>query len=162
MYPNSSNFLKTISALSSILYLSVSIIISGFSGSSYGALTPVKSLIIPAFAFLYKPLGSLFSQVSREALVYISKNLPFPTNSLQKFLYFLYGDIKALIVEGNFTDDPLKTFGGYGVLKVENLQSILKTICREGLAHHVAVTLNEVGEIVYEALSSYLGFTVLG
>ena len=40
----------------------VSIVISGFCGSSYGSLTPVKSRIFPARARLYKPLTSLSSQ----------------------------------------------------------------------------------------------------
>jgi hypothetical protein len=38
--------------------------ISGDSGASYGAEMPVKSLIIPARAFLYRPLGSRCSATS--------------------------------------------------------------------------------------------------
>jgi len=73
----------------------------------------------------------------------------------------MYGDIKALLVEGDYTDDPLNTYGGYGVVEIPNLQHILKTICTEGFAHHVAATLNEVGAIVNEALTTYLGWNVI-
>ena len=73
----------------------------------------------------------------------------------------IFGEIKALLVEGNYTDDPLDTFGGFGVINIPNLQDILKTLCREGFAHHVAVTLNEVAEIVNEALNHYLGWNII-
>jgi L-fucose isomerase-like protein len=73
----------------------------------------------------------------------------------------MYGDIKALLVEGNYTDDPLDTYGGFGVIEIPNLQNILRTLCREGFAHHVAATLNEVAEIVNEALAHYLGWNVI-
>jgi len=72
-----------------------------------------------------------------------------------------FGEIKALLVEGNYTDDPLETFGGYGVIEIPNLQDILKTLCKEGFAHHVAASLNKVGDIVLEALSNYLGWNVI-
>ena len=72
----------------------------------------------------------------------------------------IYGEIKALLVEGNYTDDPLETFGGFGVVEIPRLQSLLKTLCKEGFAHHVAATLNEVGDIVYEALFNYLGWNI--
>ena len=58
---------------------------------------PVKSFISPALAFLYIPLGSLFSQVSRDAFANISRNLPSPANSLQKSLSFAYGEINAVM-----------------------------------------------------------------
>jgi len=73
----------------------------------------------------------------------------------------MYGDIKALLVEGNYTDDPLDTYGGYGVIEIPGLQNVLKTLCNEGFAHHVGATLNEVGDIVNEALTKYLGWNVI-
>jgi len=72
----------------------------------------------------------------------------------------IYGNIKTLLLEGNYTDDPLDTFGGYGVIEIPNLQEILKVLCKEGFAHHVAASLNEVGDIIYEALSNYLGWEI--
>ena len=70
------------------------------------------------------------------------------------------GKIKAYLGEGNLTDDPLKTFGGYGVVEVPNLQGLLSYICNQGFEHHVSINLNEVGEAVYEALTKYLGWEV--
>ena len=72
----------------------------------------------------------------------------------------LYGDIKAIIAEGKYTEDSLNTFGGYGVVEILNLQFLLKSLCLGGFAHHVASTLNEVGDIVYEAISKYLNYNV--
>jgi len=72
----------------------------------------------------------------------------------------IFGEIKAVVVEGKFTDDPLDTYGGYGVVEISNLQELLKKLCRSGFAHHVAVSLNEVGDIVYEALFNYLGWNI--
>jgi L-fucose isomerase-like protein len=73
----------------------------------------------------------------------------------------LNGEIKALLAEGTYTDDPLDTYGGFGVVEIFDLQTLLKILCNEGFAHHVAATLNEVGYIVYEALVNYLGWTVI-
>ena len=73
----------------------------------------------------------------------------------------LYGDIKGLLVEGKYTDDPLDTFGGFGVIEIPDLQAILKTLCREGFAHHVAANLSQISEVVNEALTNYLGWNII-
>ena len=73
----------------------------------------------------------------------------------------LYGEIKALLVEGKYTDDPLVTFGGFGVIEIPNLQDVLKVLCKEGFAHHVAASLNSVADIISEALSNYLGWDLI-
>ena len=70
------------------------------------------------------------------------------------------GKIKGILGEGKYTDDPLQTFGGYGVLQIPHLQKLLKKLCKNGFAHHVAATLNKVGDIVYEALTTYLGWDI--
>lgn len=72
----------------------------------------------------------------------------------------VFGEIRAMLAEGEFTDDPLETFGGYGVVKIPDLQLLLKKLCMNGFAHHVAATLNKVGDIVNEALTTYLGWDV--
>ena len=72
----------------------------------------------------------------------------------------LFGEIKAILTEGVYTDDPLDTFGGYGVVEIPGLQKLLKSLCLGGFAHHVAATLNKVGDIVYEALFKYLGYNI--
>ena len=73
----------------------------------------------------------------------------------------IFGEIKALIVEGNYTDDELNTYGGYGVIEIPDLQNILKILCKEGFAHHVAASLNQVGDVVKEALENYLGWNII-
>ncbi|MHA1756077.1 MAG: fucose isomerase, partial [Promethearchaeota archaeon] len=72
----------------------------------------------------------------------------------------IIGDIKAIIAEGQYTEDPLETYGGYGVVEIPYLQDLLKKLCYGGYAHHVAATLNHVGDIVYEALTTYMGWDV--
>ena len=70
------------------------------------------------------------------------------------------GKIKAYLGQGKLTDDPLKTFGGYGVVDVPNLQGLLSYICNHGFEHHVSLNLSEVADAVYEALTKYLGWEV--
>lgn len=62
--PRSSRYVTICLTASSTLVLTVSILISAFSGSSYGALMPVNSEILPSRAFLYRPFGSRFSASS--------------------------------------------------------------------------------------------------
>ncbi|TFG22326.1 MAG: fucose isomerase, partial [Promethearchaeota archaeon] len=72
----------------------------------------------------------------------------------------IFGEIKALLVEGDYTDDELNTYGGFGVIHISKLQELLKTLCYDGFAHHVAASLSQVGEIVHEALFKYLGWNI--
>ena len=64
--------------LCSMVCWSVRISRVGFSGASYGAVTPVKFLISPVRAFLYKPFTSRVSQTERGALMNTSMKLDFP------------------------------------------------------------------------------------
>jgi len=50
------------------------------------------------------------------------------------------GVIQAYVGEGDMTDDPLQTFGGYGVAHIEDLQTLMQVICQNGFEHHVAMT----------------------
>jgi L-fucose isomerase-like protein len=70
------------------------------------------------------------------------------------------GKVNAYVGEGELTNDPLKTFGGYGVVKVPNLQKLLAYICENGFEHHVAVNLSQAADAVHEALSKYMGWDV--
>lgn len=70
------------------------------------------------------------------------------------------GAIVAYVGEGAFTDDPIDTFGGYGVVQVPNFQKLLRYICENGYEHHVSVNLSLVADAVYEALTKYLGWDV--
>jgi L-fucose isomerase-like protein len=68
------------------------------------------------------------------------------------------GEIQGYVGEGEFTDDPLLTFGGAGVVHIPRLQELLRSICENGFEHHVAANLAPVGAAVYEATSRYLGW----
>ncbi|HUW20838.1 MAG TPA: L-fucose/L-arabinose isomerase family protein [Sedimentisphaerales bacterium] len=70
------------------------------------------------------------------------------------------GIISAYVGEGEFTDDKLDTFGGYGVMKVRNLQALLQYVCRMGFEHHVAASMCRKAEAIAEALDNYMGWEV--
>jgi len=70
------------------------------------------------------------------------------------------GRIRAYVGEGELTDDPLTTFGGYGVAKIPRFQKLLAYICEEGFEHHVAVNPTRIAAGVKEALGKYLGWEV--
>jgi len=72
----------------------------------------------------------------------------------------LNGKVVAYVGEGEITDDPMKTFGGYGVVKVPGLQKLLHYICENGYEHHVAVNLSETATVINEALGKYLGWDI--
>ncbi len=70
------------------------------------------------------------------------------------------GIIAAYVGEGEFTADPLKTFGGYGVAKIQDLQVLLRYICENGFEHHVAMNHSHCAQAIYEAMDNYLGWDV--
>lgn len=70
------------------------------------------------------------------------------------------GKMRGYVGQGRFTDDPLNTFGGAGVVEIPNLQRLLHFICEEGFEHHVAANLSTVAAAVYEATTQYLGWDV--
>jgi L-fucose isomerase-like protein len=70
------------------------------------------------------------------------------------------GVIRAYLGEGQVTDDPLETFGGYGVVQIPNFQRLLHHICENGFEHHVAVNLSQCATAVNEALGKYMGWDV--
>jgi L-fucose isomerase-like protein len=71
-----------------------------------------------------------------------------------------FGCVRAYIGEGEITDDPLETFGGYGVARIPDLQGLLRFACAGGFEHHVAMNRSIVAEGVHEALARYLGWDV--
>jgi L-fucose isomerase-like protein len=70
------------------------------------------------------------------------------------------GKVRAYVGEGQLTKDPLKTFGGYGVVEIQNFQKLLRYICENGFEHHVAINVSRTSVGVREALSKYLGWEV--
>jgi len=70
------------------------------------------------------------------------------------------GIISVYVGEGEFTNDKLDTFGGYGVMRIANLQRLLQYVCKMGFEHHVAVNRTEKADAIAEALDNYMGWDV--
>jgi L-fucose isomerase-like protein len=70
------------------------------------------------------------------------------------------GKIRGYVGEGEFTNDPLNTFGGAGVVKIPRLQELLRYICEHGFEHHVAANFSQSAPAVYEASVKYLGWDI--
>jgi L-fucose isomerase-like protein len=91
--------------------------------------------------------GAVFGRIKADPFTY----LRITTDDFQ-------GKIRAYVGEGTFTNDPVDTFGGYGVVQVPNFQELLQYICRHNYEHHVAVSMTQIADAVYEALTVYLGW----
>lgn len=70
------------------------------------------------------------------------------------------GVIKCYLGQGEFTDDPLETFGGVAVCHVKNLDGLMHYVAKNGFEHHVAIAQAECADILEEALGNYLGWEV--
>jgi L-fucose isomerase-like protein len=68
------------------------------------------------------------------------------------------GRMRGYVGEGRFTDDPLNTFGGAGVVEIAHMQKLLRYICENGFEHHVAANLSTVAGAVHEATTRYFGW----
>lgn len=72
----------------------------------------------------------------------------------------LNGLITAYVGEGAMTNDPLSSFGGVGVARIPNLQSLLAYICENGFEHHTAINLSQCAGVIEEALGKYMDWDV--
>jgi L-fucose isomerase-like protein len=70
------------------------------------------------------------------------------------------GSIRGYVGEGEFTNDPITTFGGAGVARIPRLQTLLHYICENGFEHHVAANFSTTAAAVHEAATRYLGWNV--
>ncbi|HZR66738.1 MAG TPA: L-fucose/L-arabinose isomerase family protein [Terriglobales bacterium] len=68
------------------------------------------------------------------------------------------GKMRGYVGQGRFTDDPLNTFGGAGVVEIPKMQKLLHYICENGFEHHVAANLSTVAGAVHEAATRYFGW----
>lgn len=91
--------------------------------------------------------GTCVGRVKAGAMTY----LRFSTDDLG-------GGIRGYLGEGEFTNDPLETFGGAGVARIPKMQKLLRYICEQGFEHHVAANFSTVAAPVYEAATKYLGW----
>ena len=70
------------------------------------------------------------------------------------------GTVKAYTGEGIFTDDKVETIGSPAVAQIENLQSLLDYMCKNGFEHHVAMNRANVADVITEAFEKYLGWDI--
>ena len=91
--------------------------------------------------------GTIYGRVKQDPFTY----LRISTDDLA-------GQIVAYVGEGVFTNDPMTTFGGYGVVQVPRFQELLSYICENGYEHHVTINQARVASAVWEALDKYLGW----
>jgi L-fucose isomerase-like protein len=70
------------------------------------------------------------------------------------------GIIKAYVGEGALTDDELKTFGTRAVAKINDLQGLMKYVCKTGFEHHVVMNASKTAGILKEAYENYMGWEV--
>jgi L-fucose isomerase-like protein len=68
------------------------------------------------------------------------------------------GSIRGYSGTGEFTGDTLETFGGAGVVRIANLQRLLRYICEEGFEHHVAANLSGTAAAAVNEAAKYLGW----
>ncbi len=68
------------------------------------------------------------------------------------------GRVRGYVGAGRFTDDPLETFGGAGVVEIPRMQKLLRYICENGFEHHVAANFSTVAGALHEAATRYLGW----
>jgi len=72
----------------------------------------------------------------------------------------LSGKMAAYVGEGEFTEDPLNTFGTRAVVKVPALPALMHMICQNGFEHHAAMNRSHCSASVAEALGRYLGWDI--
>jgi len=65
--------------------------------------------------------------------------------------------------QGEFTEDPIEPefFGCGGVAKIDNLQSKLVRMGRNGFRHHTVVGVGHLEHILREAFTTYLGYNIV-
>jgi len=70
------------------------------------------------------------------------------------------GKIKSYLGHGVITDDPYGMDGGIAVCEINNLQKLMKYLCKNGFEHHVAMVRGHVAPVVEEAVGNYLGWDI--
>ncbi len=121
---------------------------------------------LPAAFFEKKPVlgyseifaGSVGKENAYGTLSGLIKEMPFTYCRISTD--DLAGDIKAYVGEGKFLNDPIMTFGGFGVGEISGLQNLMKLICRKNFEHHVAATPGLNADAVQEAFERYLRWEV--
>lgn len=120
-----------------------------FTKQGAGSLTMEYQEIIAGTVGPANTYGTIYGRISRNPFTYLRVGTDDET-----------GKVRAYVGEGEFTEDALLTFGGYGVVKVNNFQALLQHICENGYEHHVTVNPSRTAAPVYEALTKYKGWPV--
>ena len=66
--------------------------------------------------------------------------------------------MRGYVGEGRFTDDPLETFGGAGVVEIPRMQELLRFICEHGFEHHMAANFSPSRRRCTKPRPDYLGW----
>ena len=66
------------------------------------------------------------------------------------------GIVKTYLGEGEYTNDAVELDGGTAICKINNLQPLMKHLCKNGFEHHVAMVRGNVTDIIEEAIGTYL------
>ena len=69
-----------------------------------------------------------------------------------------HGVIRSYVGDGQFVDDPLDTFGSRAVVEVQDLQGLMRFVCRHGFEHHAAMNQSHAAAVLHEAFSNYFGW----
>lgn len=70
------------------------------------------------------------------------------------------GIIKCYLGKGELTNEPYGMDGCIAVTKVDNLQKLMKYICRNAFEHHVGLVRTDAVEILQDAIENYLGWDI--
>lgn len=70
------------------------------------------------------------------------------------------GFIKGYVGEARFVDRPFDMAGGIAVVEIPNMQKLMKTVCRNGFEHHVAMARSRSAAVLHEAAARYLGWKI--
>lgn len=71
-----------------------------------------------------------------------------------------HGAIRTYVGDGEFVDDPLDTFGSRAVVKVPELQKLMRHVCKNGFEHHAAMAAAYTADVLAEAFGNYMGWEV--
>lgn len=70
------------------------------------------------------------------------------------------GIIKSYLGEGEYVNDAVELDGGTAICKIDRLQDLMKYLCKNGFEHHVAMVRGNVGDVIEEAVDTYLKWNV--
>ena len=99
-------------------------------------------------------VGSLAPSETQGIVYFVSK--PGPV-TLFRVAQDVDSNWHAVVVEADFEDNPAETAGCYGWCRIPDLQSLYRNILLQQFPHHVAVTQEHFGNVLWEAFGNYFG-----